>query len=54
MTYKSKKLLALVNSGYNVMHLSMDYDGTSRKSVCDDGFHLANEIIDRCAAMRAS
>lgn len=51
---RDRKLLALVNSGYNVMHLSMDYDGTSRKSVCDDGFHLANEIIDRCAAMLAS
>lgn len=51
---RDKKLLALVNSSYNVMHLSMDYDGTSRKSVCDDGFHLANEIIDRCAVMAAS
>ena len=51
---RDKKLLALVNSSYNVMHLSMDYDGTSRKSVCDDGFHLANDIIDRCAAMAAS
>ena len=48
---RDKKLLALVNSGYNVMHLSMDYDGTSRKSVCDDGFELANDIIDRCARM---
>ena len=51
---RDKKLLALVNSSYNVMHLSMDYDGTSRKSVCDDGFHLANDIIDRCAAMASS
>ena len=51
---RDKKLLALVNSSYNVMHLSMDYDGTSRKSVCDDGFHLANEIIDRCAVMATS
>ena len=48
---RDKKLLALVNNSYNVMHLSMDYDGTSRKSVCDDGFHLANEIIDRCAVL---
>ena len=48
---RDKKLLALVNSGYNVMHLSMDYDGNSRKSVCDDGFELANDIIDRCARM---
>ena len=48
---RDKKLLALVNSGYNTMHLSMDYDGNSRKSVCDDGFELANDIIDRCARM---
>ena len=51
---RDKKLLALVNSGYNTMHLSMDYDGNSRKSICDDGFALANDIINRCAAMRAS
>ena len=51
---RDKKLLALVNSGYNVMHLSMDYDGNSRKSVCDDGFELANDIIDRCAVMATS
>ncbi|MBQ3710646.1 MAG: DUF5618 family protein [Bacteroidales bacterium] len=51
---RDKKLLALVNSSYNVMHLSMDYDGTPSKPVCDDGFRLANEIIDRCAKMLAS
>ena len=51
---RDKKLLALVNSGYNVMHLSMDYDGNSRKNICDDGFLLANDIIDRCAKMLAS
>ena len=48
---RDKKLLALVNSGYNTMHLSMDYDGNSRKNICDDGIQLANEIIDRCAQM---
>lgn len=48
---RDKKLLALLNSGYNVMHLSMDYDGTSTKMVCDDGFRLANDIIDRCERM---
>ena len=51
---RDKKLLALVNSGYNTMHLSMDYDGNSRKNICADGFALANEIIDRCAKMLAS
>ena len=51
---RDRKLLALVNSSYNVMHLSMDYDGDSRKKVCDDGFVLANDIIDRCAKIIAS
>ena len=48
---RNKKLLALVNSSYNVMHLSMDYDGTSEKNVCNAGFRLANDIINRCALM---
>lgn len=47
------KLLALVNSSYNVMHLSMDYDGTPSKNICNEGFRLANDIIDRCAKMLA-
>ena len=51
---RDKKLLALVNGSYNTMHLSMDYDGNSRKNICDDGFALANDIIDRCAMMAAS
>ena len=48
---RDKKLLALVNNSYNTMHLSMDYDGNSRKKVCDAGFELANDIIDRCAVL---
>lgn len=48
---RDKKLLALVNDGYNVMHLYMNYDGNQSKGVSDDGFRLANNIIDRCAAM---
>lgn len=48
---RDKKLLALVNSSYNVMHLSMDYDGTSEINVCNAGFRLANDIINRCALM---
>ena len=45
------KLLTLVNDGYEVLHLQMGYDGVQRKSTCDDGILLANEIIDRCAVM---
>ena len=48
---RDKKLLALVNTGYDVMYLYMNYDGTPSKSVSDEGFRLANSIIDRCAAM---
>ena len=48
---RDRKLLALVNSGYDVMHLYMNYDGNPSKGVCDDGFRLANDIINRCAAM---
>ena len=48
---RDKKLLALVNNGYDIMHLSMGYDGILEKTVCDKGFHIAMEIIDRCAVM---
>ena len=48
---RDRKLLALVNSGYDTLHLSMTYDGNQSKGVSDDGFRLANSIIDRCAAM---
>lgn len=50
---RDRKLLALVNSSYNTMHLSMDYDGNPSKNVCSEGFRLANDIIDRCAKMLA-
>lgn len=48
---RDKKLLALVNTGYDVMHLSMNYDGIQSKGVSDEGIRLANNIIDRCEAM---
>ena len=48
------KLAKLVYSGYETLHLYMGYDGTQRKATCDDGIHLANEIIDRCAVMLAA
>lgn len=48
---RDRKLLALVTDGYDVMHLSMNYDGIQSKGVSDEGFRLANNIIDRCAAM---
>ena len=50
---RDRKLLNYVNTGYDVMHLSMNYDGVQSKGVCDDGFRLANAIIDRCETMLA-
>ena len=48
---RDKKLLALISSGYDVMHLYMNYDGNQSKGVSDEGFRLANNIIDRCAVL---
>ena len=49
---RDRKLLNWLNSSYNVTQLYMGYDGELSKSVCDEGIRLANDIIDRCAAMR--
>lgn len=48
---RDKKLLSLVITGYEVMHISMGYDGIQSKETSETGFRLANEIINRCAAM---
>ena len=48
---RDKKLLTLVNNGYDILHLSMGYDGILDKATCDRGFQIANEIIDRCALL---
>lgn len=48
---RDRKLLAFVVAGYNTMHLTMGYDGTKGKKVCDAGFDYANAIIDRCALL---
>ena len=42
------KLLSFVNNGYDITHLSMGYDGTTDRKICDRGFELANAIIDYC------
>ena len=49
-----KKLLSLFVAGYEVMHIAMGYDGIQSKSTCQDGFRMANDIIDRCAKMLSS
>lgn len=48
---RDKKLLTIVTNAYEVIHLYMNYDGVLSKNVCDDGFELADAIIDRCVAM---
>ena len=48
---RDRKLLDYVNTGYEVMHLSMGYDGNLSKANCQDGIRIANDIIDRCAQM---
>ena len=48
---RDKKLMAAIIAGFNTMHLSMGYDGTKGKKICDAGFEYANDIIDRCAKL---
>ena len=45
---RDRKFLGWVTDGYQIMHLYMTYDGIQSKRTCDDGFRLANEIIDWC------
>lgn len=51
---RDQKLLDHVNVGYDVMHLSMGYDGILKKSICNDGIRIANDIIDRCERLLAA
>jgi len=48
---RDRKLLAFIVSGYDIMHLSMGYDGIKNKKVCATGFETANAIINRCAVL---
>ena len=48
---RDRKLLTLMNDGYMIMHLNMNYDGNPTKDVSDLGIRLANTIIDRCENM---
>lgn len=45
------KLLQFVNSGYETMHLCMGYDGNKDRKICDAGFDMAQNIINRCATL---
>ena len=48
---RDRKLLAAIVNGYDIMQLSLGYDGTRYKKTCDLGFELANAIIDSCALL---
>ena len=48
---RDRKLLVLVNDAYETTHIFMGYDGVQNKDVCDAGFRLVNNIIDRCEVM---
>lgn len=48
---RDRKLLSYVHAGYETMHLTMNYDGNQAKAISDEGFRLANTIIDRCEMM---
>lgn len=48
---RDHKLLDWVDNGYNVMYLSMNYDGIRDKRVCQTAFSLASQIIDRCEVL---
>ena len=50
---RDKKLLGWVTDGYQILHLYMNYDGIQSKKTCDDGFCIANNIIDHCEKLMA-
>ena len=50
---RDRKLMDYVDDGYDVMHLYMTYDGIQSKKICDEGFRIANAIINRCETMLA-
>lgn len=51
---RDRKLLDLVNAAYITTHITMGYDGNPSKAVCQSGFNLTNDVIDRCATMLPS
>ena len=45
---KDRKMLTCVVDAYNILHLSMGYDGTKSYPVCKDGIDHAERIIQWC------
>ena len=48
---RDRKLLTMVNNAYDILHLNMGYDGVLDRKICDRGFSVATDIIDRCARL---
>jgi hypothetical protein len=44
----NKQVLKMVNEGYQILHLSMGYDGVTTNKVCQAGIEEANRIIEWC------
>jgi len=48
---RDRTLLKFINVSYDTLHLVMGYDGNKVKKICDAGFEVANDLIDRCASL---
>ena len=44
----NKQVLTMVNEGYQILHLTMGYDGVKTYKVCQAGMEEAKRIIDWC------
>jgi hypothetical protein len=45
---RNKQLLTRVNGGYQILHITMGYDGLTNYEVCQTGLKEAQRIIDWC------
>jgi len=43
---RDRQALTMVNDGYQILHLSMGYDGVKNYKVCQAGIEEAKKIID--------
>jgi hypothetical protein len=45
---RNKQLLTRVNGGYQILHITMGYDGLTNYQVCQEGLKEAEKIINWC------
>ena len=50
---KDERFAILLDVGYSIIRVYMGYDGIQHKPICDEGFRLANDIIEHCDRMLA-